>query len=329
MSEPCPSAETLAAYGDGKLTPAERREVEKHVAACEDCFELFAGAAAYRLEEAAEGAVVSHPATRRLRLRWSYAAAAATIVLAVWVVARQQPTVVGGAEARQHAEARLQRTVGGGAEVLALVRGLGAAGQLRAAAARAWNDDGGGLAFGGALPAYKRAFRLGVHLFDARVALEAGDEVRLEAALERVAVLLSTRGVATDILEPLRRRTAGKGGTAPHRADLDRLATAARSLDPPAFDLGAWAEAGRLAALGGRTELLASAIAEPLDDRIRGDQHADPLARLRSREPAVLALPAPEEIALQDIRAALADRQVSARELSDLERSFERLILLH
>ena len=143
MNEPCPSAETLAAYGDGKLTPAERREVEKHIAACEDCFELFAGAAAYRLEEAAEGAVIAHLATGRPRLRrWYAAAAAAAIVVAVWAVVRQQAT-----------------TASGGAEVLALVQGLGGVEEFDAAAARAWNDDGGGLAFGGGLPATKRAFR--------------------------------------------------------------------------------------------------------------------------------------------------------------------------
>jgi len=293
MNEPCLSVETLAAYGDGKLTPAERREVERHLAACEDCFELFAGAAAYRLEEAAAGAVAAHPATKRPRFRWWHAAAAAAIVVAVGAVVRQQAT-----------------TNKGGAEVLALANGLGNGKQLDIAAARAWSDDGA-LAFGAGLPTSKRAVRLGVHLLDARVALEARQEERFDAALDRVALLLPPQDGAIEIIEGLRRIT-GKVGQARRRADLDRLATAARSLDPAGFDLGVWAEAGRLAALSGRTDYLASTIAERLDESILRGTH----------EPA-------EARGLEAIRAALADREVSAAELPELERFFEQLILLH
>ena len=110
----------------------------------------------------------------------------------------------------------------------------------------------------------------------------------------------------------MRNPAAGESGQSRRRADLDRLATAARSLDPEAFDLGAWAEAGRLAALGDRTEYLASTIAERLDEPTLRGAHEPAQAR-----------------ALEAIRAALADRHVSANELSDLERSFEQLILLH
>jgi hypothetical protein len=42
---PCPSLEDLAAFLDGRL-PAERRaEIVAHLASCEECFEVFAGAA--------------------------------------------------------------------------------------------------------------------------------------------------------------------------------------------------------------------------------------------------------------------------------------------
>jgi hypothetical protein len=295
MNEPCPTAKTLADYGAGKLTPDERREVEKHVVACEDCFELFAAAAVYRSEKAAERAPIAHAAAKRPRLRWWYAAAAAAMALAVWGVVRQHST-----------------TVGSGGEVLDLVRGLGEGEQLEAAATRAWSDDGGGLGFGSGLPMSKRGFRLGVHLFDARVALEAGDEERLAAAFGRAALLLPSEDDGAEIVERLRRSAADKRGQSGHRADLDRLATAARSLDPQAFDLGAWAEAGRLAALGTRIEYLASTIAE----------RADELTLRGNHEPA-------QTRTLEAIRTALSDRQVSAKELSELELSFERLILLH
>jgi hypothetical protein len=46
----CPSAETLAQYLDGSLSPVQRAEVEAHLAACEDCFEQVAAVAVLETE---------------------------------------------------------------------------------------------------------------------------------------------------------------------------------------------------------------------------------------------------------------------------------------
>ena len=239
MTEPCPSAETLSAYLRGTLSSAERAAVEKHVAACEDCFEQLAAAAAFRVEEEGSAAIADLSAARRPRRSWYVAIAAAVVALAVWGVVRQRAT-----------------TVGAGGEMLALADGLGDVSQLRAAAAQAWTGGGGGLAFGGGLPARKRAFRLGVHLLDARVALAAEDPERWDDALDRIAALVP-QGDATTALERLRAQANGEGGRSGRADGLERLTAASRRLDAQAFDLGAWAEAGRLAALGDRADELA------------------------------------------------------------------------
>lgn len=294
MDEPCPNAETLAAYGDGKLIPSERRTVEKHLATCEDCFELFAGAATFRLEETESLPLTElQPAARR-PLRWlTTAAAAAVVLVGVWVVVGHQ---------------REQSTAG--SEVLALADGLGGGTELQAAAGRAWNGGGAGLGFVGTLPDDKRAFRLGVHLLDARVALDARDGERWDAALENAAALLTRGSESASVAEKLR----SGGGSFDDRDErnLDQLAALARSPAPDSFDLGAWAEAGRLAALGGRTKLLESKLAQRLDT----------VSRAAANDPAVAS-------AVDAIRGALGDHQVSAGELGPLERSFEQLILVH
>ena len=322
MNEPCPSAEMLAAYGDGKLTPAERREVEKHIAACEDCFELFAGAAAYRLEQAADGAAVPHPSSGRMRLRrWYAAAAAAAIVVAVWAVVRQQATTASGGAVGPPAQP-VERQLRSAAARESPPRKCSpwckgwAAARSSTPPRRELGTTTAGARLRRALPTSKRAFRLGVHLLDARVALEAEDEERCDAALDRAARLLPPQGGTTELIdgcEVLPRRAASldavpisTGWPLPYAAST-----------PQAFDLGAWAEAGRLAALGGRTEYLASTIAEWLDTH-------EP-----AQTPRMPSLLSPSTQALETIRVALADGRVSGRGLSELEHFFQQLILLH
>lgn len=293
MDEPCLNAETLAEYGDGKLTPAERRAVEKHLADCEDCFELFAGSAAFRSEEAAE----QHPIAEVRQLRpaphrwWLPAAAAAVLAAGVWVM-------VGG---------RTER-----AATLAWAERLGGPSELQAAAAEAWSGGGGGLSFGGGLPARKKAFRLGVHLLDARVALAARDDQHFGTSLEQVAELVPPKSEASRLIDELHTTDSALRGSATREKVLAKLTGLTRAGTPDAFDFGAWAEAGRLAASGGRTGFLESDVAGQLETT----------ARAAGTDPVVT-----KEIAT--IHGALADGKVSTEELSALERSFRQLILLN
>lgn len=292
---PCPSAETLAAYLDGKLPAAERAAVEKHLADCEDCFEQVAAAAAFQAEEAERGVLTQLPRVRRQPARWvAVAAALATVAVGVWLT-RGRPDLVSRSP-----------------DALAWAGQLGSADELEAASARAWTDEAGGFGFGSGLAPAKRAFRLGVHLLDARVAFEAGETERLSAALQRASALLPGEPRANEIAASLR---AGVDASevSSMREMVDGLAITGRALDPAAFDLGAWVETGRLAALGGNTKVLESEFATAANRGTSSTLSDDPAA---ARE-------------LAAIRAALADRRVSAQELGDLERSFQQLLLLN
>src|SRR5262245_25384005 len=49
----CPDAERLAAYADGTLTADEARDVEWHLASCDDCREVLSETMAFAAAEAA------------------------------------------------------------------------------------------------------------------------------------------------------------------------------------------------------------------------------------------------------------------------------------
>jgi hypothetical protein len=51
VTETCPPLEDLAAFLDGKLSERERARVVAHLADCESCYAVFAGAARFKLEE--------------------------------------------------------------------------------------------------------------------------------------------------------------------------------------------------------------------------------------------------------------------------------------
>ena len=293
----CPSAETLAQYLDGSLSPAQRAEVESHAASCEDCFEQIAAVAVLETErEHAEGARAGELATLAsapapARARWWAAAVAAVLLVGIgwglWAV------VMG--VRRQAAAASL-----------AWAERLGGERDLRTAAARRWRDEGLALAFGGPLPTDKRVFRLGVHLLDARTAFAAGDDAGWAEAIDTAASLLAGADSATvERLARLHRRT----GAPDPRAELEKLAVTARAADPVAFDLGAWAEAGRLAALGGNSELLANPAY-----RARLDEFAGRLPAGGAKELAM-------------IRVRLQGGSPSPSELADLARVFETILL--
>jgi len=70
----CPDAEALAGYTDGRLTAADRAEIETHLASCEDCYLVFSETVQ---EQQSERATIVQP-----RYRWAVGAAAGLAVAA-------------------------------------------------------------------------------------------------------------------------------------------------------------------------------------------------------------------------------------------------------
>jgi hypothetical protein len=52
----CPPLEDIAAFLDGTLSPEERTRITEHLARCESCYEIFAGAVHFQEEEEASSA---------------------------------------------------------------------------------------------------------------------------------------------------------------------------------------------------------------------------------------------------------------------------------
>jgi hypothetical protein len=77
MSSPsCPGAETLGAFLDGTLPPAEMTAMNEHLATCDDCMEVMRTASSFRREKSA--AVVPIESRRR---RWTGALAASVAIV--------------------------------------------------------------------------------------------------------------------------------------------------------------------------------------------------------------------------------------------------------
>jgi len=92
----CPTDEDLAAYLDGKLPEPERARITAHLADCESCYEIFAGAAHFMQdsapaeeEEMVAGRIVAFPPNKdgggggALKPWWIPAAAAAVLALGI------------------------------------------------------------------------------------------------------------------------------------------------------------------------------------------------------------------------------------------------------
>jgi hypothetical protein len=267
----CPSDEEVAALLDGTLAEADRDRVARHVAACPDCFELYAGVARLKL---AETPVPFRAATAvRRRRRGPLLAAAALLAVAV------------GLPLYRSAQGVPRLTSAGLVEPLA--------GSARAAEPWRWSR------YRSAEPAplpdvedWEAPFvRLGALLVDLRVALRAGEAetasdlyqriggIAAPAIGERQAAPFSEAGkraaspaALPELLAGLERLEAElDGGTTPGRARF--------------ISFGKWVEAGRLAAAsrapaffdGGNRRFLSSFLrqeGEELDPEVRGPLEA-------------------------------------------------------
>lgn len=248
----CPPLEDLAAFLDGRLSGEERARMTAHLADCERCYEVFAGAARFQEDSAQKGRVFRFPFPKRKpadpekpadRDRWKTAALAASALLVVGL---------GSFIGYQTFLAQQEMVV---ADLIEPLQGQEAANQLYE-----YTRHRSGAEEEGALSWEAPSFMVGVLLVDLRLSLAAGDVKSSEDLLREIGaelkkVLLmddeanryfaeATRLAQTPSVDLLRQIAA----TAPERerrlGDEDES-----SLDPEFLAFGKWTEAARLAAV--------------------------------------------------------------------------------
>ncbi len=233
------SSEDVAAYIDGRLAPAARRCVGEHLAACGDCFELYAETL-YCLNDTgtrwASSSVLPFRGRDRVLKRWLPAAAAAVLVVAVgagsyhWFVARPEIDVDELVQTLQVSEGIVGKVWTG--ETL-----------------RGADEDG-------IVDRKAVSFLVGAHLVGLQASLEAGDKQAADEAIARVSRFLKQAGFADSALDQFReaRRSLAKGAALGGFTHLvDETSPVIESALPTVhLDFGEWAQAGRIAALSQR-----------------------------------------------------------------------------
>jgi hypothetical protein len=245
--------EDIAAFLDGKLPTEQRARVIEHLASCESCYQVFAGAARFKEEERGQQSPQALPKRPFERLSepraawsgawWGVAAAmAAVLVAAVGALLLLRWRGSGGDLGTEPLAAALE----GRAAVLDNVPWPGHPKRGPAETA---------------LPNETLSFRLGVSLLDLRLALTGADRERAREALRRLEVVLD----GIDLLPPEARQVSQRLGAALRAGAAPRslLATAKAQekkalegvVDPPFVELGGWTEACRLGGKAGQTDL--------------------------------------------------------------------------
>jgi hypothetical protein len=238
------SAETLAAFLDGRLGPGERGRVIEQLGRTPDAYESFVDAAAVLLELDEARADAGPLDLRRHRpwhakpaVRWVAAAAAIGVALLLpWMAGRDpQPRAYGLLEAAT------------------LVRSEGA-GSVQAVLGPEWDQPIWPVTRGGSpeLAAAPRGFRLGVRAAQLELAWSANDVEAASAVVLELGPLLRDLDASGPVLSEYNRlqAVAEVRGMAP--GERERRGTAARLVgflgETSWFELGLWTEQARWAA---------------------------------------------------------------------------------
>lgn len=244
----CPTAEDLACFIDGTLSPEEAARVTEHLASCESCFEVYSGVLQFQLESepAAEGGdVIPFPISgwrKVTKPRWVVSSLAALLLIGLgggyfYFLAPPAPLMTADLTAPFQGKTGLAESFWRGE----VTRGLEETEP------------------GNELPPDTAAFRIGVQLVNLQVSLRNDDGptatgVVIPAILGTLKDQIGTGdlqksyGWITSTIEKGKKT----GKPTPHDLlpQVSRLATESRAyLDPLYFDLGQWVEAGRIAAI--------------------------------------------------------------------------------
>jgi len=274
--------EDLAAYIEGKLSPAERAAITAHLADCDDCFPVFAEAVRIGQEEEDEAAAADPvlggdpapgpferrktafhrvPGSRRPANRWLPAAAAAVLALALgtalhWSI-NMRPTVskpvllvlnIGTAVYRPWLPISTSEIFASLSGVPGLTEKMSHGPVLRGGSQETGVDSA-------------EAFKLGVLEVDLGLSL-ARDKSRAAEICRQIANILAASGFLEEETNAFRNATSTLlSGKAPYNLDKSLGQTLEEA--KPAFssgylDFGRWAEAGRLSAIARNERFFAS-----------------------------------------------------------------------
>jgi hypothetical protein len=295
VTETCPPLEDIAAFLDGRLSEGERARMVAHLADCESCYAVFAGAAQFQLEQEITAPVVPFP--RRTVPRWAFPLAALLVLglttIPLYLQASRMPEML-STELVDPAALRNVPT------------------------ASVWNEDKRGDPESSALDTSPFEFLVGVHLVDLRFTLARGDREETMNVLSRIngrlGGLLFVKEQAAfyekavgDLSEG--RRTLSEVAEEAARVEADL--TEAYS-DFPHLAFGKWTEAGRLSALAGNATFFED-----------GDNRRFPGWLLRNAQDDL-----GEEIVptLKRIRGILEDSDPSKLPYPDLAKQFNTIL---
>lgn len=282
----CPDLEDLAAFLDGTLAPERRASMIEHLASCESCFEIFAGAARFQAEEPQEVAELEPQQTpeggagvldksraarpfeprRSVRSRpWRRGAAAA---IAALLVAGIAPLVWW----------RLQNRGAVSPEGLSAELLKNPTAQLDLS----WRGSRmrGGPGQKADVPPDLGDFRLGVLLLDLRLALATGKQTAAKETLWRLDYLFSALWLP---LPDIRAAYKGIGkeldqGKPPAallpKAEAEEKRLFAAGVEREFVELGSWTEACRLAGAARQPEIFRSRAARRLLERAQAPSTA-------------------------------------------------------
>ncbi len=250
----CPKLEDLAAFVDGRLIEDEAEAIAEHIEACERCREIVTETFRFQDDERNAKLASVVRLSDRVRARmgwWSGLGVAAAAAMALLVVGPRLLDERGPFDA-----GTIARSLGGGDGPSAAADRYSGEG---------WTRTRGTSAFLGSEP---RAFRLGVRAFDLEVALAAGDRQRAESLLAEIEDLADDldlsedsdrRAAIVEAAEVLRQRITDPSAAAPTDLTAAGLGTPLRDASVTrSFDLGQWAEAGRLAVARGDIDHISS-----------------------------------------------------------------------
>jgi hypothetical protein len=234
----CPSAEELACYIDGTLSPEERARVAEHLASCESCFEVYSEVLQCQLESepAPLGKVVHFPPGEK------------RIPAAAWWSAIAASLLVGlGIGYYYHFLSTPQALLN--SQVTLILQGK----------PRLWLGETlrGSGEDGKTARLDEASFRIGVQIANLQARLGEGEREDARNVIAYVLQLLETQ----DFTKPLDDSYRALGieidkakDTRVLLPEADHLAQELRiSFDPLYLDLGQWVEDGRFAAISRET----------------------------------------------------------------------------